>query len=547
MQVAGSIFVIILAVIGFVGVILPITLIVSVAFAGAAGIQAIAGVGRNTFSLGWDGHQESSERPMTVHMIPVLDRFYEPQPARILYPLDGGWFVIFYLSRHLWREVSNNALTWYDRAKEWYDFGRDADVLVESIFYNVMAVGSYVAAGAYYVVAGIFWLVIVVVATVSMLIWTVGILFLMAILGVVMLAYTNWYKLFHDCPKCHARIQIPIYECPNCYREHNELLPSIYGVFRHTCECGEKLATSHLWGRSEYTQICPECKHVIHGYGSTVHLPVFGGASAGKSHFITVSIRQLLETTQSDRTVSIHFPDKIEEADYLARLERLDNDQTLFKTHKNEYDSVDGYNLQLNVTGRREPGLLYFYDMMGEHASRVDDSLNQSFLRFREGGVILVIDPFSFHQLQNEYDRDETREAYQVLRPSETPPEVIVNNLIASLEILRGKGFRQVFKSPLAVVVTKVDGLDLQDRIDAIAQMSTLPTDLAKKEQTISSRRVQKFLYTLDPNMVRLLHNNFPRIRYFAVSAMDNDIDGDDPVLPLRWMLEQVGLRKMTV
>ncbi|MBR1554489.1 MAG: hypothetical protein IJ644_03725, partial [Oscillospiraceae bacterium] len=49
------------------------------------------------------------------------------------------------------------------------------------------------------------------------------------------------HKIFADCPVHKERFVVPAFLCPKCGKMHRKLIPNKYGIFHHTCACGNKL------------------------------------------------------------------------------------------------------------------------------------------------------------------------------------------------------------------------------------------------------------------------------------------------------------------
>ncbi|MCD7884945.1 MAG: hypothetical protein LUI87_14760, partial [Lachnospiraceae bacterium] len=98
-------------------------------------------------------------------------------------------------------------------------------------------------------------------------------------------AYLTKNKIFSDCPLCHERFLVPWFECPNpaCQKIHKKLIPGPYGIWNHRCECGEKLPSTFLNGRSRLKAYCPECQTPLAAADARpVVFQLVGGTCSGK-------------------------------------------------------------------------------------------------------------------------------------------------------------------------------------------------------------------------------------------------------------------------
>ncbi len=69
-------------------------------------------------------------------------------------------------------------------------------------------------------------------------------------------------KITTSCPNsgCFEKNVVPVYQCPNCFAEHDELWPGKFGILNRTCNCGAELPTTFLNGRNKLYASCPKCR-----------------------------------------------------------------------------------------------------------------------------------------------------------------------------------------------------------------------------------------------------------------------------------------------
>src|SRR5438552_4255278 len=67
--------------------------------------------------------------------------------------------------------------------------------------------------------------------------------------------YRVLHKIDNTCPACRVSAP-PLYCCPRCGNLHDELRPSVNGVWTVLCACAVPLATTDAGGRAAYRRVC---------------------------------------------------------------------------------------------------------------------------------------------------------------------------------------------------------------------------------------------------------------------------------------------------
>ena len=372
------------------------------------------------------------------------------------------------------------------------------------------------------------------------LLWAVA-MFLSAFLfcaeRAVLLARAGYARCPHS--KCHASVPLPSFQCPECGVLHDRLVPGKFGLFLRSCKCGlARLPTMAWWGKGQLDAHCPKCgQPMAHAlFGGSVHVPIVGGPSAGKTMFMIANAWSLLEGRVP--RVEASLIDEVERIRYSNRWKPdYEAGQWADKTLDHQQDA---FLLSL----RRKPGLpisLYLYDAAGEVFEHAEQLRHHRFYRYIDG-LALVIDPLSFPEVAERFretggpDLSDTTSAMN--------PRDLLDRLRVVLEehshLMRHRKFRR----RLAVVLTKADlpgmgqelGMNLDER-----PLGDRWSDLGEVE----SAKVRTWLKQNARAMQHELESEFDDIRYFAVSATGH-VPGSGRaftprrvVEPLAWLLSK--------
>jgi GTPase SAR1 family protein len=442
-----------------------------------------------------------------------------------------------YFFRRAWTDYRSVVTKSIETCREMYESilkashfaGRGCWVAANAII--VGSVGGTLAGGMVLVVVGILHLAVVsAVAAVAMV---------LAYLS-RFLEYSSmlWRRSFMACPHsgCYRRIALPIYICSHCGTQHKQLIPGSYGTFRRRCKCNRELPTLFLLGRNKLRSLCPHCKRPLNeaiGLPRNLHIPIVGGASAGKSSLLTGIMVELALRAQKNQ-LKLEFPEKKDERLFQASQKSFANGQLLSKTV--EY-SPNAFLATIEDT-RGKRVLVYTYDAAGELYQGVEEIHRQEYYSYLHG-IILIIDPFSIPEVRQRGGAEFYRRQHS-LRPSSESPEAVYERMIDTLRGFSEKTGR--LDLPLAVVLTKVDALGLRE---------TLQADGAQPQEEISSAAVKHWLKQHgEGGLVRVIEKDFKDVHYFACSALGR-MPGTEPAAfvpqgvlqPFAWILGHYGPR----
>ena len=470
---------------------------------------------------------------------------YLPQPAYKIYAFDRGWRVLRYVVQHLFERTNFAAKQWMNRAeatKRW----SMTQPLLKKYWAWVLMLGFWIAGGTQYISATPIAALFAVVQAILLLIWATIALVGMGLLSVFTFLYAKYYRIFCRCPDCHKDMPLPLYICSGCGTEHSRLWPSIYGVFLHRCKtCETKLPTIGFLGRRRLRRICAECKRPLNmgvGVGTNVHIPIIGGPSAGKTNYIVMATHMFKQTFEHFYHYNVAFTDVVHQHTFEANMQRLEGGRELQKTT----DIVpQAYNLKIRAPRTFVPKLAYVYDAAGEAFNKNEYTSRQEYYKYIDG-IVFVIDPCAIatYRRIHQADIDAIRD---LIRPSVLDVMQAYERMIQMFEASKGVRKRTRYTQPVAVVVTKVDALNLEEEIGFPAARRLMNTTASHKtEEDAIHALVRDFLFTYDlDHFVRDLESQFSNVRYFSCSALgrlprENDVSSFVPIRvlePLTWLL----------
>ncbi|MEV6524651.1 hypothetical protein AB0M43_22090 [Longispora sp. NPDC051575] len=348
-----------------------------------------------------------------------------------------------------------------------------------------------------------------------------------------------WQRVFHaaaSCPRpgCYHVTRLPAYRCPGCDRLHRDLRPGRLGVLWRHCGCGATLPTTVLRAGRALETVCQKCESALHSdaaLATDVRIPVFGAPMAGKTRFIMaglvgLSARPGIRIAPADPESGRAF------AEYEATIGGGDSTAQTGKALPSA--------VTLRVAGGRRTALLHVFDAAGERFTERSQNEELAYLDHARG-LVFVLDPFSIPEVRARlrglagpggvpvgaalYDPDES---YQV-----------------TVRRLRDYGV-DLRRQRLAFVVSKADlllagpaGADLA--LPGPPPPGRSPGGGAGRSRAGDpvSAAIRSWLDDagLD-NLLLAAGRDFAEVRYFLVSSMTADPNGDvAATAPLDWLL----------
>ncbi|MCX4392944.1 MULTISPECIES: hypothetical protein [unclassified Streptomyces] len=324
-------------------------------------------------------------------------------------------------------------------------------------------------------------------------------------------------------PGCYRPFPLAVHQCPSCGRLHRELRPGRYGAMWHVCACGRRLVSNSLAGRDRLTTLCPHCDQQLPaGIGAlrTVHVPLVGGTSSGKTMLMAAAVAGLHFWSGESR-LKVEYASTDDRRDAVELNVRLNGTGWALKTQGGHPRAF-----MLRLTYGRRRRLLYLYDPMGESLRDAAAVREQQYLAHADG-IILVTDVLADPQVRRTLALADAERA-DAAHPSEQGPLDTYQRLTGELAALTGRRRRL----PVATVVTKRDALD---RIDSLRVPAT----------GVDSWLVKIGLGAL----VRGLGHDFGATRFWSVSSFAAtgvgalDSEQRRAAEPVLWILSRSGLR----
>jgi len=345
-------------------------------------------------------------------------------------------------------------------------------------------------------------------------------------------------RVYARCPHagCHEPVPLPVVHCPNCNVEHTRLIPGRYGFLWRECQCGYPSLPTTFWlGRASMPCYCPECAKPLLSalFGASVHVPIYGGPSAGKTMYMMATSYQLLETGGPDLSASMLDPRA--ERDYERSW------KPAFESGQVREKTVDILPDAFLLGLKRKLGMplsLYLYDPAGEALIREEELKTHKFLDFVDG-IAILIDPLTIESLSEVYagkGGPDVSSTTSKLEPREAVQRV-VNVLESRGRLTRGAQFAR----RVAVILTKVDLPSIAQELGVQSQPS-LPDRWDEAGQHTSAT-IRVWLDHHEPGLVQLLEMRFAQVRYFAVSSQGQVGTGGkafspiQALTPLIWLL----------
>ena len=439
----------------------------------------------------------------------------EPEPARISYWFGPGWAQFGRFLSNMWLQIGDEVRICY------------AHYLKHSIF-SFIGLFWFVTSLAAAIFGGLFTALISVILIIFLSIFYVFFYLGFSIVWLMDRAYLHHNRIFTACPVCKARSVIPYYKCPKCGKMHKNLVPGKYGVFHRTCECGEVLGSMFLTGRKNLQAYCPSCGAPLSDREDVpICIPIVGGRSVGKTAFITAFSRKFLTETAPTHDWTTEFYNREKEDIYDDICSDYDHGTTRMTKSPEDLNVVSSVSFSFFLQGKKlkPERLVHIYDIAGEVFTQNTETEAQKQYEYCQG-LVLLLDPFSIPMVRNAYESDLSTVDRSGI--GTTDIESIVDSFLNKLREVTGLSDKQMYDTPVAIVISKIDsaGLDMELGKGAIESFMKTSKIEGVNELDVEDYLCRDFLKRYDmENFLTEVNVRFRTNRYFACSAIGHERD----------------------
>ncbi len=358
----------------------------------------------------------------------------------------------------------------------------------------------------------------------------------------LILSWSEWAVIraragYAKCPHalCHESVPLPTFLCPSCNAKHSKLVPGRFGVISRACECGNSHLPTLYWrGKGRLDSECPKCNGAMNHelFGGSVHIPIYGGPSTGKTMYMMAATYQTVEGVVPG--VEARLIDEKGQREYRRVWKRSFEGGMVPQKTRERFP--DAFLLSMQRPGGL-PASIYLYDPAGEALQDQDALDSHGFLKYLDG-LILMIDPLTLRSFADRY-----RGPNLGTTTSPEKPKNAITRVINQLARLKELSQRQAAKQRVAVVLSKADIMGLDREIGI--KLSTAPSSRPWAEVGLeNSAKIDRWFQDNEPHLHQLL-KTFKQIRYFAVSAAGHAPQSGQPFRPagvmdpLMWLLSK--------
>ena len=319
------------------------------------------------------------------------------------------------------------------------------------------------------------------------------------------------------CPHagCYETVRLPVFRCPDCGVGHDRLVPGRCGVLTRTCRCGTgRLPTLLALGKGKLASACPACGGSLSEelFRSGVHIPIYGGPSAGKTMYMMAATWELMEARVPDVLASLVGESA---ADAYSNQWKPEFESGLVR-NKTASSLPDAVLLAVR-RGEGVPASVYFYDPAGE-ALRDEASLQAHRFIKHVDGFMLLVDPLSLDSIaKTYYDDNGGPDVRRTTSPDD--PEETLARVVNELEHFGVLSANKRSSVRLAVVVTKTDLPGVAETFGGAGVGSKAVQDW-KGLGAARSARIREWFAAHESRLLQILETRFADVRFFAVSAL---------------------------
>lgn len=355
-------------------------------------------------------------------------------------------------------------------------------------------------------------------------------------------------RIFVACPKCKEKSRMPVYIC-KCGKEHTKLYPGRYGVFKRTCQCGNKLPTMNVNGRGLLKAKCPHCSHPIKGKEAVpICIPVIGSRSSGKTSYISAVMNDFVNRMSpiTDKKIVSYDDENERTINDLLRYhdQGIRQQQTMVYAASGEGEGKRiAINFFLQDNRSMQDKLLYIYDIAGESFQDTNTLLTQKQYSYCHG-FVLIIDPLTIMSVKEKY-----KDAQNIKSIEETSGTVDINDTVdaflLNMKRVANLSANETSKVPCAIVINKIDEFDLEQQLGqpaVDAYMKNPNNKLTDKTDIIDYLVREFFTKNRLTNFMSQIETTFKNCKCFTCSCQGHVEDGTSfeairVFEPMQWIL----------
>ncbi len=355
--------------------------------------------------------------------------------------------------------------------------------------------------------------------------------------------YCAFKRIGNNCynPGCERKFTHPIYLCPTCKSQHRKLVPSHYGIFKRECICGTKLPTTFLNGRQHLDSLCPHCYcEALKGVHTNLLIPVVGGASSGKTCFVSMAIEQIEKTAPA---LGLEYKYQLVQGDaYNDNMKRMKAGHCPQKTGDMQFKY---YNFYLKPHKAKVDNLISICDIAGEVFTNQDAISSQQGYRFADG-IVLVVDPLSITEFSQELRKTVGDDEFAKFNGSAQPMSDVLTGLINTMESLYHKKATESINSSVVIVFTKNDIPGLDAAIGRTAVSDYMSRNRKADECAAYNAVCEKFLIDNgESSFLNTVKGKFKTVQFFSCTALGHNETGaafepKDVEKPMLWMIDKM-------
>lgn len=451
------------------------------------------------------------------------------QPAYKSYFFDQGFKDIIIAIKNSWLENTSTALRYYTNY-------RARGILSFTGFINLFSVFAVLSFGTLF-----FLIISAIILAIVCVVYVLGYIGF-SIIWLVDRAYLHIRKISTACYECKTKSLIPTYICPDCGREHTDLTPGVYGVFKRKCLCGRKLPSTFFMGRKKLPAKCPHCGVSLSDRESRPFcIPIVGGRSSGKTAYITAFSKVFIDDIAKRKNLDIEIYNSEKEKIFneIQNDYKFGSTRMTARAHDLGATSAVSFSFFVKNKKLKPERLVHIYDIAGEVFTQNSENEIQKQYDYCQG-IVFVVDPFAIPLVRYKYENKLNQVDLAGIGRADL--NGIIDNFLNKLRLVTGLADSQMSKVPLAVVIGKIDSAGLDENFSEEKIQKLIKANPGLNYYDAMDYLARKFLSDMEmTSFLKTIDLSFKTNRYFVASAIGHSRDDGtyDPygvVEPIEWI-----------